>query len=133
MILVDWLGQVQGDPGVRGDDLRDLLNAERNRSVVVALAERRDHRTADVAYLRVVEDALQPIANLNSVFPRVQHDEHQNAAVGALGTYLPLVFERSGKFFNRLVVVERLDGHDGDLGMGPAVDLGAEVLKAELG
>jgi hypothetical protein len=54
-------------------------------------------------------------------------------AICALGAYLPLVFESGGELVDGLVIVEGLDGHDGDLGVGLAINLGAEIFKTGLG
>ena len=130
---MDGLVEVQRDAGVSGDDAGDLLHAERDCRVVVTLAERRNHHAADIAHLGVVEDALEPVADFDSIFPRVHHDEHQDAAVSSLRAYLPLLFERCGKLVDRLVVVERFYCDYGDLGVCLTIDLRAEIFEVEFG
>src|ERR1700722_13377352 len=56
-ILVDWQGE--SDASVGGDDLGDLTDAQRNSRVVVPLGGGRHHGAANVAYLGVVQNALE--------------------------------------------------------------------------
>src|SRR5277367_6768763 len=114
MILVDRLGLGEGDAGIGSDDPGDLADAYGNGGVVVVLAEGRHHGTADVAHFGVVEDAFQTVAHLDAVLAGGYGDDQEDAAICALGAYLPLVFEGCGELVDGLVVVEGLDGDDGD-------------------
>ncbi len=98
-----------------------------------AICCRRNHHAADVAHLGVVENTLQPVADFDSIFPRVHHDDHQNAAVSSLLAYLPLLFERGGELVDRLIVVERFYCDHGDLRVGLTIDLGAEIFEVVFG
>ena len=100
MILVDRLGQVQCDAGIGGDDPGDLLDAERDRRVEVALARRRDHRAADIAYLGVVENPLQAIAHLDTVLPGFIEKSTRTPRSVPFGTDLPFVFKSGGKLID---------------------------------
>ena len=133
VVLMNGLGDVQRDAGVGGDDAGDLLHAERDSRVVVALAEGRNHRAADVAHLGVVEDALEPVADFDPIFSRIHYDDHQDAAVRSLLAYLPLLFESGGELVYRLIAIHRLDRDNRDLGVRLAIDLGTEIFKIELG
>jgi len=129
-VLMDGLRLSEGDAGVGRDDVCDLAHAEGNRRVVVALLGRRYHGAAYVAHLGVVEDALEAVADLNAASPRSHDEEHQDATVGPLGAYLPLLLEGGGELFDGLVAVKGFDGDNSDLGVGLPVDLGAEALHA---
>ena len=106
-----------------------LLHADRDSRVVVILAERRNHHPSDIANLGVVENTLQPIANFNSVFPRVHHNEHQDAAIRSLRAHLPLLFKRDGEVVYGLVIIESFYRDDGDLRVSLAIDLSTEILE----
>ena len=46
------------------------------------------------------------------------------------GAYLPLVLEGGGELLDGHVIVDGIDGDDGDLGVCLAIDLKAEVFDA---
>lgn len=133
MILVNRLGEAQSDTCIGGDDLGDLLDAERNCSVVIEVTQGRDHGTANISDLGVVQNALKTVADFDAILPRVHDDQQKNAAVSPLRANLPLVFERSGKLVYRLIAIHRLDRDNRDLGVRLAIDLGTEIFKIELG
>ena len=130
VILVDRLGQVQGDAGVGGDDLGDLLNAERDRGVVVVLTGRRNHGAADVADLGVVQDAFQAIANLDAIFPWGHENSRRTPRSVPLAPTFHLSSSAVANSSMDWSLSSGLDGDDGDLGVGLAIDLGAEVFQA---
>jgi hypothetical protein len=125
-------GQSEGNAGVSGDDLSDLADAQRNGCVIVTLGGRRHHGAADVAYLGVVQDALEAVAYLDAASAGLHDEDHQDAAIGSLGAYLPFVLKGRGELFDGNVVVDGFDGDDGDLGVCLAIDLTAEVFDALL-
>ena len=120
--------QSERDAGVGGDDLGDLLDAEGDGGVVVTLLGVRRHGAADVADLGVVEDAFEAVADLDAASPGGHDEQHQDAAV-VLVADLPLLFKGGGELLDGLVGIDGLDGDDGDLGVGLAIDLGAEPLQ----
>src|SRR5271154_4328889 len=134
LAVVVHLGNLQGDAGVGGDDLPDPRDAARNRQVVVASLHGRHHGAADVAYLGVVQDAFEAVAHLDAALGGAHDEQHQDAAIGALGADLPLLFESGGELFYRLraavVPLDGLDGDDGDLGVRLPIDLEAEIVDA---
>ena len=122
----------EGNAGVGGDDFGDLPDAEGDGGVVVALLGVGDHGAEDVAGAGVVEDAFEAVTYLDAASARIHDEEHEDAAIGSLGANLPFVFKRGGELFDGLVAVEGLDGDEGDLGVGLAIDLGAEGFNALL-
>ena len=120
---------VRVTPGIGGDDVGDLPNAEGDGVIVVVLLGVRLHGAADVADLGVVEDAFEAVADLDAAVARRHDEDHEDATVCALGADLPLLFELGGELFDGLVVIKGLNGDDGDLGVGLAVNGGAEIFN----
>src|ERR1700679_184838 len=71
LVVVDGfgglLGRSEGDVGVGCDDVGDLLDAGLDGGAVLALLQERVHAAADVAYLGVVEDAFEAVADFDAV------------------------------------------------------------------
>jgi oligopeptidase B len=131
-----WAGSLdgcrEGDVGVGGDDAGDLLQASFKAGTVLAGVELRNHAAADVAYLRVGEDAFETITDFDPAFVVFGGDQHEDAAVGGLGADLPLLFEEVGEVGDG-VSAEVVDGDNGDLGVGLVVELAAELLHLGFG
>jgi hypothetical protein len=122
----------EGDVGVGGDDVGDLLQAELEAGAVLAGVELGDHAAADVAYLGVGEDAFEAIAYFDPALVVVGGDQHQDAAVRGLGADLPLLFEEVGEV-GYCLAAEVVDGDNGDLRVGLMVELAAELLHLGFG
>ena len=118
-----WLLRLRvlhGDAGVCGDDVSDLDYATGYCAVIIAGTQGWDHAAPDVANFGVGEDSLEAEADFNAAFAVLDGEDHDQAAVGAFFTDLPLLFEAIGPIVY-IVAVEGLDGDDFDLGVGLGV------------
>ena len=136
LVVVDGLGGLlgrgEGDVGVGCDDVGDLLDAGLDGGAVLALLEERIHAAADVAYLGVVEDALQAVTDFDAVFVILDGEDEDDAFVGGLGADLPVVVERGGPGVD-VLAVEGFYGDDFDGGVSFGVDLPGKVFDVFLG
>lgn len=126
-VLVDG-GDCEGNTSILSDDIRNPAYPNGNGSVVVILAGGGSHGTANVANLRIIQDAFKAIAHFDAAAARIHDKNHEDAPVFFVA-YFPLVFEFGGKLLDALIVVECLHGDDGDLGVSFAVYLGADGLE----
>ena len=125
----DRLGKVRVTPASVAMIAGDLLHAKRDRGIVVTLVHRRNHGSADVADLGIVQDAFEAITYLDAVLPRIHHHNHRGRRDRFPSRRPPLVFQCGREFVDRLVIIQRLDGDDGNLGMGLAIDLSAQDFE----
>lgn len=136
LVVVGWsirlLGWSKGDVGVGCDDVGNLLDTGLDAGAVLSLDEIIVHAAADVADFGVVEDALETIANLDTIFVILDGEDHEDALVGGLGADLPLVLEGGGEGVD-VLTVEGFDGDYFDGGVGLGVDLPGELLDVFFG
>ncbi len=121
------LRRAEGDAGVRGDVLGDLLQTTIDGRTVLRCLELRDHGTADIADLGIIQNAFQAIANLDPALVVVDGEEHDQPAVGGLGTDLPFFFELVSELRGG-GAMQGVDGDHGNLRVGLGVHLVAEGL-----
>ena len=119
-------GWSEGNASIGGNYSRELLYPKRNGGVVVIRFCIRLHGAADVAHLRVVENAFKAVANFNPAEAWIHHQEHEHTAVAALRAYLPLVLQLGCKLLNRLIAIDRFDGDNGNFRVRLASDGGTE-------
>ena len=100
MIPMDHLPLGQSNPGIGCDHLSHLRYAQRNRRVVVVGPRRRRHCSSDVSHLRIVQNPLKAVSDLDPPAPGIHHKQHQDSAVTSLCAHLPLFFQRNGKLLN---------------------------------
>ncbi len=115
------------DAGVLGDDVRDPRSDEQEGLAIVAGAHEWDRFALKSADLAVGQDGLEPVANLDAGAVIVDGIQNQNAAVGGLAAYSPLMEEVDGVAFD-IGAIERVNGDDGDLGVRLLVDFAADVV-----
>ena len=124
----NWL-IVQRDLCICRDHMREVKNANSNPIVIITRLEIRDHFTTDVANFAVWENALKTVPDFNPALVILNCKQHENAAVGSLAAYLPLLFQAVGKI-GRIIAVKRLNRDDMNLRIRAArVQLGAKTLK----
>lgn len=133
-LLLDWhrrgLGLIlQLNLGVGGYDVGYLKDTGCDSGVVVSLAQKRHHESADIAYLGVGQNAFEAIADFDPVVMIFGRKQHKRGAIGALFADLPLFFQPIGKI--RLVVsVEIVEDDDLDLCVGLGVaELAAKAVE----
>jgi hypothetical protein len=87
---------VQRDMRIGCNDLGELAHSQRQGTVIVTRAQIRYHCAANVSDLGVVQNTLEPITDIDSIFVDVNRKQYKHTAVGAFGTDLPGVFELIG-------------------------------------
>ena len=123
----------QRHPCVGRNDLRHLTHGQGHRAVVVSCAKIGHHGATDIADLGIVEDTLEPIADVDAIFVIVDGQKYQGSAVSALFAYLPGIFKLVGPI-SGVIAIEVADGNDGKLGVClGVVKLGAKAVKLRNG
>src|ERR1019366_5933604 len=106
--------------------------SEEHRSAVVFPAHVGHHLAPDVSSASVVDDRLQPVANLDPVLTLLGRHQKQNATVLFLRSDTELLVEIGCVVF-LAAAVEGIYGHNRNLGAGLLLDLGAQRLQLGLG
>ena len=68
----------QRHPCVGRNDLRHLTHGQGHRAVVVSCAKIGHHGATDIADLGIVEDTLEPIADVDAIFVIVDGQKYQH-------------------------------------------------------
>ncbi len=121
--------RLKSDARIFCDDLSDVLGSQRDRRIVIALAQIRHHFAADRSDFTVGQNSFQAVSDFKPVMVVVGRNQEKQAAVGTLRPHLPLFFQPHGEIVNG-VIAGRMDGHDGNLGVGLVIDFCAKRFQA---
>lgn len=113
---------IQRDAAIRGNRRRDLRRDLEERRAILALPQKRQHVPSEAAHLPVRQNRLEPVPDFGPVLMIVHRQQNHHAAVLALRPYAPFLEEPIGKILSG-VAFERVDGYDGQLGIGFLVQL----------
>ena len=120
------------DAGILRDDVRHPRRHEQRRAAVVALPQEGNRLAAEAAHFAVRQDRLQPVSDLDAVFPILHGQQDQNSVIGGFAADPPLLEQVDGVALD-VRTVQRIDGHDRDLRVGLLFNLLADVIQLRNG
>ena len=104
----------QGDIRIVSDVLCQLPRGGFNGVAVIALPQKRHHRTARVARARIIDHRFEAVTHLDAVLAIIRRHQQQNAAIVFLASDSKLPEEIDRIIFDALPI-QRTNRNDGEL------------------
>lgn len=113
--------------GILRDDIRDATCDLQQSPAVIAVAHQRYRFTLKAAYFSIGQDRFQTITDFNTGAPIPNGVQNENSPICCFAAYTPFL-EEVDRITLNIGAIEGVDRDHGNLGMGPLLDLAADVI-----